>query len=110
LGRSEKDIQEKGAQFVSVENSMGVVQSSSGHLKPLSEFLLSEPAIVVGIAKASLRNSTIKWSEFIKNYDCIRDKIEATIPGFKNYNKRIRIKGGFYLPNTWRYNLEQIKD
>ena len=104
LGRSEKDIQEKGAQFVSVENSMGVVQSSSGPLKPLSEFLLSEPAIVVGIAKASLRNSTIKWSEFIKNYDCIRDKIEATIPGFENYNKRIRIKGGFYLPNTARNN------
>ena len=104
LGRSEKDIQEKGAQFVSVENSMGVVQSSSGPLNPLSEFLLSEPAIVVGIAKASLRNSTIKWSEFIKNYDCIRDKIEATIPGFKNYNKRIRIKGGFYLPNTARNN------
>jgi len=104
LGRSEKDIQEKGAQFVSVENSMGVVQSSSGPLNPLSEFLLSEPAIVVGIAKASLRNSTIKWSEFIKNYDCIRDKIEATIPGFENYNKRIRIKGGFYLPNTARDN------
>ena len=104
LGRSEKDIQEKGAQFVSVENSMGVVQSSSGPLNPLSEFLLSEPAIVVGIAKASLRNSTIKWSEFINDYDCIRDKIEATIPGFENYNKRIRIKGGFYLPNTARDN------
>ena len=102
LGRSEKDIQEKGVQFVSVENSMGVVQSSSGLLKPLSEFLLSEPAIVVGIAKASLVNSTIKWSEFTKDYDSIRDKIEATIPGFKNYNKRIRIKGGFYLPNTAR--------
>ena len=102
LGRSEKDIQEKGVQFVSVENSMGVVQSSSGPLKPLSEFLLSEPAIVVGIAKASLVNSTIKWSEFTKDYDSIRDKIEATIPGFKNYNERIRIKGGFYLPNTAR--------
>jgi molybdopterin-dependent oxidoreductase alpha subunit len=102
LGRSEKDIQEKGVQFVSVENSMGVVQSSSGLLKPLSEFLLSEPAIVVGIAKASLVNSTIKWSEFTKDYDSIRDKIEATIPGFKNYNERIRIKGGFYLPNTAR--------
>ena len=52
LGRSEKDIQKKGVQFVSVENSMGVVHSSSGHLEPLSEALLSEPAIVAGMAKS----------------------------------------------------------
>ena len=102
LGRSEKDFQEKGEQFVSVENSMGVVHSSSGHLKPLSEFLLSEAAIVAGIAEASLKNSTVNWTGLIKNYDHIRTKIEATIPGFKDYNKRIRKKDGFYLPNSAR--------
>ena len=103
LGRSEKDVQEKGIQFVSVENSMGVVHASSGHLAPLSESLLSEPAIVVaGMAKASLSNTTLNWAELIKDYDGIRDKIEATIPGFKNYNNRVREKGGFYLPNTAR--------
>ena len=102
LGRSEKDFQEKGEQFVSVENSMGVVHSSSGHLKPLSEFLLSEAAIVVGIAEASLKNSTVNWTGLIKNYDHIRTKIEATIPGFKDYNKRIRKKDGFHLPNSAR--------
>ncbi|MDG1327062.1 MAG: FdhF/YdeP family oxidoreductase, partial [Flavobacteriaceae bacterium] len=102
LGRSEKDFQEKGEQFVSVENSMGVVHSSSGHLKPLSEFLLSEAAIVAGIAEASLKKSTVNWTGLIKNYDHIRTKIEATIPGFKDYNKRIRKKDGFYLPNSAR--------
>ena len=102
LGRSEKDVQEKGIQFVSVENSMGVVHASSGHLAPLSASLLSEPAIVAGMAKASLSNTTLNWAELIKDYDGIRDKIEATIPGFENYNNRVREKGGFYLPNTAR--------
>ena len=102
LGRSEKDVQEKGIQFVSVENSMGVVHASSGHLAPLSESLLSEPAIVAGVANATLKKSTTNWSKLISNYDLIRTKIEATIPGFENYNERIRIKGGFYLPNNAR--------
>ena len=102
LGRSEKDVQEKGIQFVSVENSMGVVHASSGHLAPLSASLLSEPAIVARMAKASLSDTTLNWAELIKDYDGIRDKIEATIPGFKNYNNRVREKGGFYLPNTAR--------
>lgn len=102
LGRSERDLQEKGVQFVSVENSMGIVHSSSGYLNPLSTSLLSEPAVVAGMAKATLENSSTDWAGLIKNYDRIRDKIELTIPGFKNYNKRVRQKGGFYLPNTAR--------
>ena len=102
LGRSEKDVQEEGIQFISVENSMGVVHASSGHLAPLSASLLSEPAIVARMAKASLSDTTLNWAELIKDYDGIRDKIEATIPGFENYNNRVREKGGFYLPNTAR--------
>ena len=104
LGRSEKDIQASGEQFVSVENSMGVVHQSNGHLSPSSSELLSEPAIVAGIAKATLKNSTTEWKSLITNYDLIRNKIEATIPGFDNYNKRVRNKGGFYLPNNARDN------
>ncbi|UAM96666.1 FdhF/YdeP family oxidoreductase [Polaribacter litorisediminis] len=104
LGRSEKDIQKTGEQFVSVENSMGVVHKSQGHLKPCSEDVLSEAAIVAGLAKATLKNSSTDWSELISNYDFIRDKIEATIDGFEEYNKRVRIKGGFYLPNKTRDN------
>ncbi|CAM1333196.1 FdhF/YdeP family oxidoreductase [Tenacibaculum aestuariivivum] len=104
LGRSEKDVQKGGEQFITVENSMGVVHQSNGHLNPSSVHLLSEPAIVVGMAKETLKNTKINWSLLITNYDLIRDKIEATIPGFENYNKKVRVKGGFYLPNNARDN------
>lgn len=104
LGRSEKDIQKTGEQFVSVENSMGVVHKSQGHLKACSEDVLSEAAIVAGLANATLKKSSTNWSKLISNYDFIRDKIEATIDGFEEYNKRVRIKGGFYLPNKTRDN------
>lgn len=104
LGRSEKDIQASGEQFVTVENSMGVVSKSSGHLEPKSEHLLSEPAIVAGLANATLKNSTTNWNELVDNYDNTRTKIEKTISGFDNYNKRVRKKGGFYLPNNARDN------
>ena len=104
LGRSEKDIQETGEQFISVENSMGIVHQSNGHLEPLSEYVLSEPAIVAGIAEATLKNSKVEWGKLITNYDFIRNKIEATIPGFENYNIRVRKNGGFYLPNNSRDN------
>ena len=104
LGRSEKDFQATGEQFISVENSMGIVAKSHGHLQPHSEKLLSEPAIVAGLAKATLKNSKTNWSGMIANYDLIRDKIAAVIPGFEDYNNKVRIDGGFYLPNNAREN------
>jgi anaerobic selenocysteine-containing dehydrogenase len=66
--------------------------------------LLSEPKIVAGLANATLQNSSTQWTALTDDYNLIRDKIEATIPGFENYNKRILIKGGFYLPNNAREN------
>ena len=103
LGRTNVDIQESGEQFVSVEDSMGVVHSSQGILAPPSEHLLSEPAIVAGLAKAALGNrSKVNWDEMIANYDHIRDAIEAVVPGFDDYNRRVREPGGFYLPNGAR--------
>ncbi len=102
LGRSEKDIQQSGEQFVSVENSMGVVHMSKGVLPQLSKHLKSEPAIVAELAKALFPEDTIDWMGFKNNYDTIRDAIEHTIPGFKEYNKRVLVKGGFYLPNNAR--------
>ncbi len=102
LGRSEKDVQASGEQFVSVENSMGVVHQSRGHLTPCSPHIKSEHAIVAGLAKATLTNTKTDWDALVSNYDLIRDKIEATIPGFEDYNKRVREKGGFYLPNNAR--------
>lgn len=105
LGRTDLDILNGEAQFVSVENSMGVVHSSQGNLIPISSKLLSEPAIVCYLAKASLPNSAIDWDSYSEHYDRIREAIERTIPGFENYNERIRIPEGFYLPNGARENV-----
>jgi len=105
LGRSERDISSLGPQSVSVENSMGVVHSSTGSAKPASKALRSEPAIVVGIAsalEARLSNSGIQWDEFSEDYDLIRDLIESIVPGFESYNDRIKQEAGFYLPNPPR--------
>tara|TARA_R110002049_G_scaffold762_7_gene5069 strand:- start:11578 stop:13887 length:2310 start_codon:yes stop_codon:yes gene_type:complete len=104
LGRTDKDIINGELQFVSVENSMGVVHSSKGSLKPISVQLLSEPTIVSRLAMASLKNSKVDWEKYLQHYDYIRDSIEACIPGFENYNKRVRQPSGFYLPNGARDN------
>ena len=106
LGRTEEDISQiAGKQFVTVENSMGIVHSSTGTFKPASDKLISEPAIVSGIAGAlesRLERSGIPWKNLSENYDLIRDLIENTIPGFEDYNVRIKSKSGFYLPNPPR--------
>ena len=100
LGRTETDQQTSGPQFVTVENSMGVVHSSEGRLEPASPDLLSETAIVCRIAKATLgKQSTAPWRLFEDNYEHIRNRIEKVIPGFENFNQRAKIPGGFYLPN-----------
>ena len=98
LGRTDKDIQKGKEQFVSCENSMGVVQLSKGVLQPPSTNLLSEVAVVCGLAKATLRKSTIDWDTLQNNYDEIRELIEKVIPGFENYNKRVRQPAGFIYP------------
>ncbi len=106
LGRTEEDISQiVGKQFVTVENSMGIVHSSTGTFKPASDKLISEPAIVSGIAGAlesRLERSGIPWKNLSENYNLIRDLIENTIPGFEDYNIRIKSKSGFYLPNPPR--------
>ncbi|MDB4534626.1 FdhF/YdeP family oxidoreductase, partial [Vicingaceae bacterium] len=102
ISRSETDEQQSGKQFVTVENSMGIVHKSTGILPPASENLKSEHAIIAGIAKATLKNSLTNWDEMINNYDVVRSHIEATITGFENYNTRVRVSGGFSLPNGSR--------
>lgn len=98
LGRTELDMQQTGKQSITVEDSMSMVHASAGKLKPASPALLSEPAIVAGMAKATLTNSKVNWLELVTDYDLIRDLIEKTLPGFENYNQRIRIPGGFRMP------------
>jgi molybdopterin-dependent oxidoreductase alpha subunit len=98
LGRTEYDIQASGPQIVTVEDSMSMVHSSRGKLPPVSEHLRSEPAIVAGMAAATLPHSKVPWMEAVDDYDRIRDMIEAVFPDFQNFNARVRIPGGFRLP------------
>jgi molybdopterin-dependent oxidoreductase alpha subunit len=99
-GHTDQDVVNGEAQFITCENSMGVVQMSKGSLKPISDKLLGEPMIVARLAKATLGNrSKINWDLYMEHYDYIRNDIELTIPGFQDYNKRARVLGGFYLPN-----------
>jgi molybdopterin-dependent oxidoreductase alpha subunit len=103
LARSDKDVLNGEQQFVSCENSMSVVHASKGVLQPVSDHLLSEPVIVCRLAKATLGGrSKVNWDKYLQHYDHIRNDIEKTIPGFENYNARIRVRGGFYLPNCAR--------
>jgi len=114
LSRSDKDIVSGEAQFISCENSMGVVQSSKGILNPISDQLINETQIVCLMAKATLGNrSVVNWDKYANSYNEIRDVIAQCIMGFENYNEKVRKPGGFYLPNGPRDNLfitEEYKD
>jgi molybdopterin-dependent oxidoreductase alpha subunit len=103
LGRTEIDLQAAGPQFVTTENSMAVVQASRGFLPPASDQLLSEPAIVARLASATLGvRSNIAWQALVADYDLIRDHIAKVVPGFDDYNTRVRQRGGFHLPSAPR--------
>ncbi|MBT9586646.1 FdhF/YdeP family oxidoreductase [bacterium] len=95
LGRTEAD----NHQFVTVENSMSIVHSSQGRQTPASPNLRSEVAIVCDLA-GSLLNTD--WTPYLHNYDRIRSEIEAVIPGFSDFNRRVRHPSGFALPNLPR--------
>jgi molybdopterin-dependent oxidoreductase alpha subunit len=111
LARSDKDMIHDEPQFISCENSMGVIQMSKGILNPVSKDLLSENQIVCRLAKATLgEKSVVDWDKFEKSYDAVRDDIEKVIPGCTDYNKRVREPGGFYLPNAARNGEFTAKD
>jgi molybdopterin-dependent oxidoreductase alpha subunit len=97
LGRTELDEQAEGPQWITVEDSMSMVHASRGFLKPAAADLKSEPAIIAGMAKAALPDSTIPWDWLIADYDRLRDAIEAVFPHFRDFNLRVRKKGGFRL-------------
>ncbi|GGJ79203.1 formate dehydrogenase subunit alpha [Streptomyces camponoticapitis] len=100
LGRSEKDIQAGGEQFITVEDSMSQVHSSHGRLEPASKQLLSEVAILSRLARMTLGDRVpVPWEEFEGDYGTIRDRIARVVPGFDNYNARATRPGGFLLPN-----------
>ncbi|WPO42609.1 FdhF/YdeP family oxidoreductase [Tardiphaga sp. 42S5] len=100
LGRTEIDVQATGPQLVTVEDSMSMVHASRGGLKPASEHLKSETAIVADMAIATLPNTKVKWLDYVADYSKIRDAIESVFPAFQDYNARIKKPGGFRLRNA----------
>ncbi|MBS1841830.1 MAG: FdhF/YdeP family oxidoreductase [Acidobacteria bacterium] len=103
LGRTDRDLQKSGAQFVTVENSMGIVHASQGKLVPPWPELPSEPAIVAQLAQATLGSrSKVDWLHLVEDYDRIRDLISRIVPGCDDMNRKVRKPGGFYLPNAAR--------
>jgi molybdopterin-dependent oxidoreductase alpha subunit len=102
LGRTEKDHQRSGLQQVTVEDSMSMVHLSVGMKEPASPQLLSEPAIIAGIARATLPDSHTPWEEYTADYDRIRDKMAEAIAGFEAFNRRVRQPLGFRLSQPAR--------
>ncbi len=127
LGRTDHDYQATGAQFISCESTTGVVAQSHGVVDAVSKDLKSEVAIIAEMAKATLGNSRSHarrnlsplpenvtkaefWDAFVANYDRIRDGIEQVVPGFDKYNERVRVPGGFYIPNGPRVREFKTSD
>jgi molybdopterin-dependent oxidoreductase alpha subunit len=106
LGRSEEDIQATGKQFLTVEDSMGIVNPSQGFLPPASPELMSDVAILVNLAHATLGSrTTTDWLSFAADYNLIRDRISRVIPGFENFNARLASEKFFYLPNAAKHRI-----
>ena len=101
LGRTEIDIQNSVEQFVTVENSMGIVHTSKGGLKPASMNLRSEPWIVASLASITLEDNR-NWMDLVNDYDKTRNLMSKALAGFENYNERVRSENGFALPNPPR--------
>ncbi|MCQ9708661.1 FdhF/YdeP family oxidoreductase [Streptomyces sp. BSP1] len=102
LGRTEKDHQRRGLQSTSVEDSMSMVHLSVGMKRPASPHLLSEPAIIAGMARATLPDSATPWEEYTEDYDRIRDTMSVALDGFEDFNRRVRLPLGFRIKQPAR--------
>ena len=102
LGHTEKDEQRRGLQSTSVEDSMSMVHLSVGMKKPASPHLLSEPAIVAGMARAALPDSVTPWEDYVADYDRIRDTMASALDGFEDFNRRVRLPLGFRIKQPAR--------
>jgi molybdopterin-dependent oxidoreductase alpha subunit len=107
LGRTERDVRAGRPQAVTVEDSMSMVHLSEGHLPPASPALLSEVAIVCSLARRTLGDRTsVEWEQLADDYDLIRERIARVVPGFEDFNGRVRRPGGFVLPHPPRDSRE----
>ncbi|MFJ2960584.1 FdhF/YdeP family oxidoreductase [Streptomyces sp. NPDC087270] len=102
LGRTEKDHQAGGVQSTSVEDSMSMVHLSVGMKRPASPHLLSEPAIVAGLARAALPDSATAWEWYVEDYDRVRDTMAQVLDGFEDFNRRVRLPLGFRIKQPAR--------
>ncbi|QQM52988.1 FdhF/YdeP family oxidoreductase [Rhodococcus pyridinivorans] len=103
LGRTDTDIRAGRKQVVTVEDSMSVVHLSRGGLTPASAHLRSEVAIVCELAQHLFGPAhPVPWARFADDYDSIRDAIARVIPGFDDFNTRVRQPDGFVLPHPPR--------
>ncbi len=102
LARTEADMQKSGAQSISMEDAMSSVQLSIGTRRPASEHLRSEPAIIAGIAMATLPDSVTPWQGYVDDYSRIRDVMAKVLPGFEGYNKLVEQPYGFRIPQPAR--------
>jgi anaerobic selenocysteine-containing dehydrogenase len=106
LGRTEEDIQATGKQFLTIEDSMGIINPSQGFLPPASPDLLSDVAIIANVANVTLGSrTTTNWLGFAADYNLIRDSISRVIPGFENFNARLAEEKFFYLPNAAKHRV-----
>ncbi|MFD6100849.1 FdhF/YdeP family oxidoreductase [Nocardiopsis flavescens] len=102
LGRTERDVQHSGVQSSSVEDSMSMVHLSVGMKRPASPHLLSEPAIIAGMARAALPDSVVPWEDYVADYDRVRDTMARVLPGFEDFNRRVRLPLGFRIKQPAR--------
>ncbi|MFK0074412.1 FdhF/YdeP family oxidoreductase [Arthrobacter woluwensis] len=102
LGRTERDQQATGLQGVTVEDAMSMVHLSIGRKQPASTHLLSEPAIIAGMARAALPDSATPWEWYVEDYDRIRDVMSKALPGFEGFNELIQQPLGFRIPQPAR--------
>jgi len=102
LGRIELDAQATGPQAVTMEDSFSRIYGSRGRVAPAAETLLSEPAIVAGLAMATLPdNPDVPWDAWVGDYGLVRDAIEVSYPEmFERFNERIWTPGGFWKGNA----------
>ena len=106
-GRTEEDMQASGPQAVSMEDTFSNILGSLRRRKPASEHLMSETAIVAGLAKATLEpNPKITWDAWVGDYALIRNEIAETYPEeFHDFNERMWTPGGFYRGNSARERI-----
>jgi len=100
LGRTEIDRQATGEQRHTTEDSTACIRAWRGAAEPAGELLLSEPAIVARLAKATLvDNPNLDWDAWVGNYDLIREAIAESYPEiFHDFNVRMMEPGGFHRP------------